>query len=296
MGRTAIWTAIAEGLRGEIAEGRFGVGDKLPTEAALAERFGVNRHTVRRALGALADEGLVHARRGAGVFVTAPVTDYPLGERVSYSRNLAAAGRLPGRRIMARATRGADTVEAEMLGLEPGDPVHVSEGISLADGVPLGAYFSAFPAARLPGLLELMEAEQSVTRALALAGVADFRRALTRVTARAATATEALNLRVREGEPLIQTTSVNVDAGGVPVEYGRTAFVGARVTLTLGEMSQTNRALVMPLSSAPATRHGQTCEMSSDAPRPSQPAPDRRDDPAGRCAGNRRDLGRPRGV
>ena len=68
-------------------------------------------------------------------------------------------------------------------------------------------------------------------------GVPDFTRALTRVTARPATATEALSLRIREDEPLIQTTSINIDPDGRPVEFGRTAFVGSRVTLTLGNSS-----------------------------------------------------------
>ncbi len=75
MPRTAIWTSIAEALTADIGAGRYGPGDKLPTEAELSVRFGVNRHTVRRALAALADDGLVHSRRGSGVFGTHSPTD-----------------------------------------------------------------------------------------------------------------------------------------------------------------------------------------------------------------------------
>ena len=46
-----LWRTIHDSLRGDIAAGRYRPGDKLPTEAALAARFCVNRHTVRRALG-----------------------------------------------------------------------------------------------------------------------------------------------------------------------------------------------------------------------------------------------------
>jgi DNA-binding FadR family transcriptional regulator len=60
------WRLIAEELRVDITSGRFPVGGRLPTEAELAERFGVNRHTVRRGVAALAAEGLVEARRGSG--------------------------------------------------------------------------------------------------------------------------------------------------------------------------------------------------------------------------------------
>ncbi|HHB81205.1 MAG TPA: GntR family transcriptional regulator, partial [Aliiroseovarius sp.] len=49
MTRDPIWKAIAETLAAEIARGHYAPGAKLPTEAQLARRFGVNRHTVRRA-------------------------------------------------------------------------------------------------------------------------------------------------------------------------------------------------------------------------------------------------------
>lgn len=95
--RTPVWIAIASALREDISVGRYGVGDRLPTEAALAERFGVNRHTVRHALSKLVEDGLVRTRRGAGAFVAARPTDYPIGQRVRFHENLAAAGRRPGK-------------------------------------------------------------------------------------------------------------------------------------------------------------------------------------------------------
>ena len=55
----ALWRQIVQEIAGDIATGRFRGGDKLPTEPELAERFKVNRHTLRRAMAALAEEGLV---------------------------------------------------------------------------------------------------------------------------------------------------------------------------------------------------------------------------------------------
>lgn len=105
MPRTPIWSSIAAALKGEIAAGTYAQGTKLPTEAQLALRFGVNRHTVRRALGALAEVGLVQPRRGAGVFVTSVPTDYPLGRRVRFHQNVLANGRTPSRRMLRTETR-----------------------------------------------------------------------------------------------------------------------------------------------------------------------------------------------
>ena len=105
--RTPIWTAIAHSLRSDIAAGVYGPDDKLPTESALAARFGVNRHTVRHAIKALAGEGLVLPRRGAGVFVTSTPTDYPIGRRVRFHQNLSAQGRMPSKEFLTLETRTA---------------------------------------------------------------------------------------------------------------------------------------------------------------------------------------------
>lgn len=228
-----IWSAIAAALREEIAQGARSRGDKLPSEAQLAARFGVNRHTVRRALAELGEEGLVHARRGAGVFVTAAPTEYALGRRVRFHRNLEAAGRLPSRRMAVIETRPAGAAEARALGLEPGAPVHVSEGVSLADGRPLAQFRSVFPAARLPDLPEALHRLASVTAALTECGVTDHLRVTTRLSACLADRAQAALLKVAVGAALIRTESVNADASGHKVEYGITHFVGERVTLTL---------------------------------------------------------------
>ncbi len=233
--RTPIWQSIANALTEDIAEGRYGPGDKLPTEAELSGRFGVNRHTVRHALKSLSDNGLVHARRGAGVFVAQVPTDYAIGKRVRFHRNVEQAGRLPGKEVLHLETRSADTAEATALDLPEGAEVHVYDGLSLADGNPIALFKSVFPATRFPDMPEQLARLRSVTAALKENGVADYTRAWTRMTARRATATQALHLRISEGDPVLRTKGVNVDPDGNPVEYGITWFSGDRVTLTLTE-------------------------------------------------------------
>ncbi|MES2432819.1 MAG: phosphonate metabolism transcriptional regulator PhnF [Pseudomonadota bacterium] len=233
MTKPAIWRSIADTLTAEIASGHYRPGDKLPTEAALAARFGVNRHTVRHAMAALAEAGAVHARRGAGVFVTAMPTDYALGRRVRFHQNVLASGRTPSRQILRQETRPADPGEAAALTLPAGALVQVIEGLSLADGTPLAMFRSIFPATRFPHLLDTIARLGSVTAALAEAGVGDYTRVETRITALAADALLALHLRLAQGAPLLRSVAVNVDAAGQPIEFGTTWFAGDRVTLTV---------------------------------------------------------------
>ena len=235
MPRTPIWKSIADALRADISGDVYVPGDKLPTEADLATRFDVNRHTVRRALGALGEEGLVHSRQGAGVFVTSVPKDYRIGKRVRFHQNLRAAGRNPEKRILSCTTRAARPPEREALKLEKDAQVHVYEGLSLADSEPIAMFRSVFPAERFPGLLSHLETGGSVTAALKAVGIQDYRRESTRLNAKLANATQARHLRIPEGGPVLRTVNVNVDLEGRPIEYGRTWFAGDNVTLVLDE-------------------------------------------------------------
>jgi DNA-binding GntR family transcriptional regulator len=69
---------LAESLLGQIKDGTFAVGDRLPTEAELCETYGMARGTVRRTLGRLEQLGLIDRRAGRGttVIATAPSPPY----------------------------------------------------------------------------------------------------------------------------------------------------------------------------------------------------------------------------
>ena len=224
-----LWRQIAATLTAELGGAR--PGDRLPTEARLAARFGVNRHTVRRALAALAEAGLVHARQGAGMTVTAPPAEYPIGRRTRFHAAMQATGRVPGRQVLSVEESAASPDEGAALALPPGAPLIRAEGLALADGVVIGHFRSAFPP--LAGLAAALGRAEGVTRALAACGIPDYTRAWTRLTAVPADALLAGHLRLRRGDPLMRAEALNLDPAGRPVEYGITHFAGGRVSLTV---------------------------------------------------------------
>lgn len=227
-----LWRQIADTLRDEIAGG-LAPGTRLPTEAQLARRFAVNRHTVRRALAALAEEGQVHARRGSGVFVLAPPLDYPLTRHTRFSAALAAGGRVPGRTILMAQAFPASEAEAGALDLPADAAVLRIEGTSRSDGVTISHFRSAFPLARLPGLEAAFAEGMGVSQALEACGVPEYTRAWTRLSARLADSLLAGHLQIRPGGAVIRSEALNQGPDGVPVEYGITHFAGDRVTLTV---------------------------------------------------------------
>lgn len=66
---TYLWAQIAADIRADISSGKLQPGDKLPAEVDLAQRYGVARMTVRRAIADLAENGEVVVLHGRGTFV-----------------------------------------------------------------------------------------------------------------------------------------------------------------------------------------------------------------------------------
>ncbi len=64
--------SIYQELAREISEGVYGLGDRMPSEAALCERFGASRITVAKAIQSLQRDGPVTRRAGSGTYVQRP--------------------------------------------------------------------------------------------------------------------------------------------------------------------------------------------------------------------------------
>jgi GntR family transcriptional repressor for pyruvate dehydrogenase complex len=68
--RQSVVALAVEQIRRLIATGALGPGDRLPSERALSEFFGVSRPSVREAIKALAFTGIVEIRQGSGTYVS----------------------------------------------------------------------------------------------------------------------------------------------------------------------------------------------------------------------------------
>lgn len=232
-GGIAVWRRIADSIEAEIAGRGLDAGAKLPTEAELSKRFGVNRHTVRRALLALAEEGVVAASQGRGTFVGRPRISYPIGPRTRFTAIMSAEGHTAGAELIEAREIEADAAVARRLRLAPGAAVLRTRMMRLSDGVPVSAATSFFPLPRFAGFADAFRAHGAVTPALQACGVADYRRLETRITARAATGAEAAALDLGAERVLLVAESVNVDPGGVPVQATEALFAASRIELVV---------------------------------------------------------------
>lgn len=227
------WRLIAEELRAEITGGVLQAGDRLPTEHALAERFDVNRHTARKAIAALAEDGLVASRRGSGTFVTGgTVLVHHIGMRTRLSTSLGERHQAAGR-VLESETEPASAEIAGHLGVEPGAPVVRVESLRTVDGDPLAVGTRWVDAARLPDIARVLHETLSVTAALRAHGIEDYVRVSTVVAARHATATEAGLLGLEPGGIVLVTEALDALPDGTPLQYQVSRFAAQRVRLNI---------------------------------------------------------------
>jgi GntR family phosphonate transport system transcriptional regulator len=228
-----VWRQIAERIAGEIRNGNFAADGRLPSEGDLATRFGVNRHTLRQAVQALQDEGLVRVERGRGMFVQHELLDYPLSRRTRFTENLRRQGLLPSQQLLTAYAETASEKVARELQLEIGARVLKVENLSEANGQPVSLMTAWYPATRFEGLLEMLQQGTGTTVILKHLGLEDYVRAESRVTSQMPTEETARLLKQPATRPLLCVASVDVDLQGRPVKYGETLFSGDRVQLSI---------------------------------------------------------------
>lgn len=229
----ALWRRIADALRQDMGSGESALppGARLPTEAVLSARFGVNRHTVRRALEDLSRAGLIRVERGRGMFVAEDIFDYTVGVRTRFSEWVRRHNKEPSGQVLRLEEIAATDAIAAGLKVAMGDPVVVLERLGFADDMPVCLSLHHFPAARLAGIQRALAATDRITAALVSVGVQDYVRQVTRVTARSPTSVEAARLRMARARPVLVTESVNVDRAGTVVEFSFGCYPTPRVQI-----------------------------------------------------------------
>lgn len=228
----AIYIQIARLLEQHIAR-QHSPGDGLPAEAELAARFGVNRHTLRRAVDELVEAGLVERRHGRGVFVIDTQLDYQLNAGTRFTETLNAQGFTTETRILRKQRIPASERVAERLSLAVGASVIWIETQRIAAERPLCVISHFVSAERFPELFEHYTGG-SLHAYLEQAYGCVLRRTESLVTSVLPQGDDARLLGMPQNQPVLRVKSVNVDdRAATPVEYAITRFRADRIQLRI---------------------------------------------------------------
>lgn len=230
----ALWRQIADLIREAIASGDYDETGRVPPEMVLAAQFGVNRHTVRSALAALAQEGIVRAVQGIGTMVERKERlNFPISRRTRFIEGIGAQARETEGLLLESAHEPASEDLARRLGVRIGIPVIRLETVRKADGRPVSRATAWFPAERFSGIDSAYRDSGSITAAFESLGLSDYVRVTTEITASHAEAADMSDLQLSAGAIVLVTRSVNADANGVPVQYAVSRFPADRVRFTI---------------------------------------------------------------
>lgn len=244
-----LYRRIAEQLRTEITTGKYTAGQRLPTEPDLMEKFGASRNTIRLALAALANEGLVATEHGRGTFVrerrslTYHAVTAERADRASswqtdaYFDEVRQAGREPSQTFTMRVEPATADVAAR-LHVEEDDLVVLRKIVRQVDGQPWSDQDSWYPmdVAEQAKLAVAHNLPQGTIRAMAGAGHVEIGY-VDELTARMPSPEEARTLSLATGVPVmvyIRTAWTNAR----PVRVTRTIFPADRnrIVYELGDL------------------------------------------------------------
>jgi GntR family transcriptional regulator len=152
----------------KIKAGEWKPGQKLPSEQALCEHFGVSRTVVRQALNALASDNLVETYKGKGSFVASPKHAWQLMQSLTgFYQDAVESGQKVSTRVLELRVIPAANEVAEFLKLAEGDSVIMLNRLRFINDEPVVAVITHIPEYLCPSLIDEDFTNQSLYRVLA---------------------------------------------------------------------------------------------------------------------------------
>lgn len=226
---TQVRTGLPEGgkarrvyllLRDDMSNGTYGPGASLPGEQRLAELHAVSRVTIRRALDALAADGLIEKRAGSGSVVRAPEAGNATlaADFTTLIPQLVAMGQSTTARLLSFSYGSAPDAVAAAMALPQGGRVQTAVRVRLVEGRPFSHLTTYVPEAIATNYTEADLATTPLFRLLERSGV-QVDAAHQSVTATLASPDVAEALGVSVGSALLSLRRVVRDVNGQGVEY-----------------------------------------------------------------------------
>ncbi|WP_229734661.1 GntR family transcriptional regulator [Cellulomonas carbonis] len=227
MGRSMLkYVRVRDYLRSLVTH-ELAVGDPIPSERALCERFGVSRMTVRQAVDALVVEGLLAREQGRGTFVAPTKVDLEV-RLSSFGEEMRRRGMEPASKVLAAEVAQATPDVADALEILPGEDVWSLHRVRYADGEPMAIEQTWLPRALLPGLLDDGVPESLYGELRRRGHVPDWGEET--VAAGEADAEAADLLGVADGAPVLRLTR-RTFAGQTACVYARSSYRADRYVL-----------------------------------------------------------------
>ncbi|MDF1579803.1 MAG: phosphonate metabolism transcriptional regulator PhnF [Desulfuromonadales bacterium] len=230
-GYQPVYRQISEKLSEEV-QSFYHPGDLLPPENELASLFGVNRHTLRKAVDELVADGLVQRQHGRGVYVLDSAIKYSIGSRTRFTETLEGQGYSTASQVLDKQVISARGKVAKRLGIAEGERVIYIESLRKVEGTPFCLISHYLPLSLGPELFEKYNSG-SLHKFLEKSCAINLTRQESLVSTTLPDADEGKKLQMPLRIPILKVKSINIDTKTQnPVEYAVTRFRGDAAELS----------------------------------------------------------------
>jgi GntR family transcriptional regulator len=237
-----LYYQVKESLLSEIRTKQLKVGELIPSESELQEKFNVSRITIRRAIQELVQEGYLYTQQGKGTFVRQPEASRELNPIAGWTETMTALGMHPETKQIKYSEEPAPSDVARLLNIPGGSMVYLMERLRYADNEPICIMINYLVPALVPGFIETGLNGESLYAMLERKYNIILSRAEEIVEAKAAKVSEASMLNVMKGFPLLYATRVTYDAADRPVEAVKSILRADRYSYKI-KLTGRNRAV-----------------------------------------------------
>ncbi len=225
-----LYYQVARHLEQAIESGSLVPGTRFENELELAEKLGLSRPTMRRAMQHLVDQGLLVRRRGVGTRVVSPKVRRSL-ELTSLHEDLTREGQRPSTKLLSLGQVPAPAEVATAMNLPVADPVLQIVRLRSALERPIAKMTNFLPAGLLEVSAEALES-RGLYELLRAAGI-HLHSATQMIGARSANAAEARLLGESRSAAVLTMQRTTYDDSGAVVEYGSHLYAATRYSFQL---------------------------------------------------------------
>lgn len=222
-----IYIQIHNKIRKMIEEGKWQVGERIPSERDLAKTFEVSRMTLRQAVQTLVDEGILERRVGSGTYVSSQKVQEKMTGIQSFTETILSQGKTPTSKTVSYHVKPASVSEAEHLNLQNETVVLRMERVRFADDVPICFEVATIPY-HLVESLGKKEITSSLYRTLEEKKDIHVGKAEQTISAMLASERTAEHLNIKRGEAILRLKQITYSKDNRPFEYVRTQYVADR--------------------------------------------------------------------
>ena len=221
---------VQRDLLARIIAGEFSPGTALPSELRLAEHYGVARGTVRNALGALEDRGMLNPIQGAGWIVQSTLHTQNFAELRSFAQWARSKGMTPGGRVRDSQRGQASAREARRLRVPARSSVLRVTRTRTLDGRVVMLERTTYPEWIADHISQIDWDEASVVDVLNREYAVTTAHADYSIDAVPASSADAELLGVRRSSPLLRVRRVSATSSGQAIEFGEDRYLPDTVT------------------------------------------------------------------